>query len=549
MDAAELLVEALEREGVEYVFGYPGEENLHFLEAVGRSDQIRFVLTRHEQAAGFMAAAYGHLTGRLSVAMSTLGAGATNLMTAVAHAWLGEMPAIFLTGQKPIRDNRQGRYQLVDITEMMRPVTKTTRTIPSAAALPGIIAEAIHQALEYPQGPVHLELPADVAHDTTDQGELLAIRAAPQPDAPPSSIEHAAELIAAAERPLVLAGASANARLDVPPALQRFLDSNGLPFFTTWMGKGAATERGDQYVGTATMPGMDYVGCAIRHADLIISVGHNVMEKAPLMMTPDGAKVIHVHDFAATADVIWFPQHQVVGNMATTLGALTNHLDGTSRDSERFTRVARAQQASIARAAQETSYPFHPGRVVAQLRAALDDDDIVSVDNGIHKLWVARNYPAYRPRTTLIDSALGSMGPGLPAAIAAKLTKPASRVVAVTGDGGFMLNSQELETAVRLGTDLTVLIFNDAGLGMIRLKQHMDGYGPLGVDFANPDFVTYAAAYGAQGHRPESVDELDEVLASTAAGGVHVVDVGINDAANAAVMMEMADVDCDAATG
>jgi acetolactate synthase-1/2/3 large subunit len=451
---------------------------------------------------------------------------------------------VVITGQKPILDNRQGRYQLVDIPEMMRPVIKVSHTIPSAAALPGVVADAVHRALEFPQGPVHLELPADVAHDTSDEAGVLPMRPAPRPDAAPSTIDHAAELIGGAQRPLVLAGASANARLDVPPALQRFLDETGLPFFTTWMGKGAATERGDQYVGTATMPGMDFVGCAARHADLIVSVGHNVMEKAPFMMSPDGPQVIHVHDFPATADVIWFPQHQVVGNIASTLDGLTERLSGKEWNTESFTKIARAQQASIEMAGQDDSFPFHPGYVVARLREVLGEDDIVSVDNGIHKLWAARNYAAYRPRTTLIDSALGAMGPGLPAAIAAKMVSPGSRVVAITGDGGFMLNSQELETAVRLGLDLTTLVFNDAGLGMIRLKQQMDGYGTQGVDFANPDFVTYAASFGAHGHRPESAADLEKVLAATAEGGVHVVDLRINDGANGAAMMQMANIDC-----
>lgn len=546
MDTAELFVSALEREGVQYIFGYPGEENLHFVEAVRRSNQIEFVLTRHEQAAAFMAAAHGHLTGRPAVAMSTLGAGATNLMTGVAHAWLGEMPMIALTGQKPILDNRQGRYQLVDIPAMMRPITKTSQTIPSAAALPGIVAEAVHRALEFPQGPVHLELPADVAHDTSDAAAPLPIGPAGQPDAASVAIDRAAEMITAAERPLILVGASANARHAVPPALQRFVDETGLPFFTTWMGKGAGAERGDQYIGTATMPGMDYVGCAVRETDLIISVGHNVMEKAPFMMSSDGPEVIHIHDFAATADVIWYPQHQVVGNMATTLDALTERLRGATWNTTRLVAIGRAQQATVAMAAEMAGFPFHPGYVVSRLRSLLAEDDIVSVDNGIHKLWIARNYPAYQPRTTLIDSALGAMGPGLPAAIAAKLIRPESRVVVVTGDGGFMLNSQELETAVRLGTDLTVLVFNDGGLGMIRLKQHMDGYGTLGVDFGNPDLVTYAASFGAHGHRPESPEELDTALVAAASGGVHVIDIAIDDAANGAAMMQMSGIDCSA---
>ncbi len=549
MDAAELLINALEREGVEYVFGYPGDENLHFVEALRKSTRISFVLTRHEQAAGFMAAAYGHLTGKLAVAMSTLGAGATNLTTAIAHAWLGEMPMIALTGQKAVRDNREGRYQLIDVVDIMRPITKSARTIPSGASLPGIIAEAVHQALEYPQGPVHLELPEDIAHDEVPSTALLPIQTAPRPDAPTAAVDELAASISAAERPLILVGASANARLDVPPSLQRLIDQTGLPFFTTWMGKGAARESGDQYIGTATMPGMDYIGCAIQHSDLIVSVGHNVMEKAPFVMQPEGPPVIHVHEFPATADVIWFPQQQVVGNIATTLDGLTSRLGSSSWDMEGFRRVAAAQQASVEHNADDGSLPFKPQFVMRELRQALDPDDIVSVDNGIHRLWVARNYPALQPRTTLIDSALGAMGPALPAGIAAKLAFPDRRIVVVVGDGGFMMNGQELETAVRLGISLTVLIFNDAGLGIVRLRQASMGYGTFGVDFGNPDFVAYAEAFGAIGHRPKSGDDFHEILASTASSGVHVVDLEVDYSQNAELMMEMAGVDCASILG
>ena len=263
MNTAQQLLEALEKEGVSFVFGLPGDENLPFVEAVANSDQVSFVLTRHEGAAGFMAAAHGHLTGGLAVAMSTLGAGATNLETPVAHAWLAESPMLVLTGQKPILDNMQGKYQLVDVVGLMTPITKMSASVPSAAALPGLIAEAIHVALEYPQGPVHLELPMDVSAEPAGIHPLLEIGRADPALATEASLATAATLLQEAKRPLVLLGASANARQSVPPAVRDFLSATGIPFICTMMGKGVGDEMSDQFLGSAGMPGMGIPHCAV----------------------------------------------------------------------------------------------------------------------------------------------------------------------------------------------------------------------------------------------------------------------------------------------
>jgi len=549
MNTAEQLVEALEAEGVSFVFGYPGDENLPFVDAVAASDRLRFVLTRHEAAAGFMAAAHGHLTGRLAVAMSTLGAGATNLTTPVAHAWLAEMPMLVITGQKPILDNMQGRYQLLDVVDLMTPITKMSATVSSPSALPGLIAEAVHLALEYPQGPVHLELPVDISAEPVGVHPLLPIARAPQPEAPHDAIRSAAELLHAARRPLVLIGASANTRAGVPEAIRTFLSTSGIPFICTMMGKGVGDETSSQFLGSAGMPGMGHPHCAVQHSDLVLSVGHNVMEKAPFIMTPDDDRqVIHLHDSAATADTIWFPQHQVVGNMACSLGALTGRLEPSNHwDLDGYARIRDAAVAAVmAEPDDVTPGLVKPQHVARTIRASMGPHDIVSLDNGIHKLWMTRNYPALAPRTILVDSALGSMGPGVPAAIAAKLVYPDRRVLAVVGDGGFLMTGQEIETAVRLGIDLCVVIFNDGGLGMIRLKQQMDGHAVHGVDFTNPDIAAYAKAFGATGHSVEDADGLQEVLRGAfESGGVHVVDVPVDYTENAKLMMAMKTVDCD----
>ena len=548
VNTAQLLVKGLEAAGVRFVFGYPGDENLPFLEAVRESAGMQFVLTRHEAGAGFMAAAYGYQTGELAVAMSTLGAGATNMVTATAHAWLAEVPMLVVTGQKPILDNKQGRYQLIDVVEVLRPVTKRSSSISSPQALPGLLAEATQTALEYPQGPVHLELPLDISTQDATGLSLLAIDRPLTPYATPQSITRAAEMLTQAKRPLVLIGGGANTRAEASPAVRKLLANTGLPFIVTMMGKGVGDEASDDYLGTAGMPGMGFPHCALQHADLVLSIGHNVMEKAPFLMTETGPQVIHVHDFPATPDAIWFPQHQVVGNTAASIAALADELkDQNPWDLEGFKLIGAAMRKALMESADdETSFPIKPQFVAATVRAALGGDGILSLDNGIHKLWLTRNYPAFLPRTVMVDSALGSMGPGLPAAIAAKLANPQRRVAAVVGDGGLLQTVQELETAVRLGIDLTVLVFNDGGLGMIRLKQTMEGFGNYGVDFGNPDIAALATAFGASGHHLASGSELPALIDRTfAEGGVHVIDVPVDYGENPKMLMAMNMLDCE----
>lgn len=546
MNGAEQLTEALVAEGVKYVFGIPGDENLDFMEAIRKDGNIEFVLCRHEQAAGFMAAAYGRLTGELAVAMSTLGAGATNLTTAVAHAYLAAMPMLVITGQKAVRDNRQGQYQLVDVVDVMRPITKFSAKVPSGAMLGALARQAMMSALEGRQGPAHLELPDDVMID--DQlGPLVPCHHGDTPVPTSESIAKAAELIHGAKRPLIMVGGGTRAnRPEVATALRALIEKTQIPFVVTMMGKGVAEERGPLYVGTSIMPG-DYSNCAVQASDLILNVGHDVMEKPTFHMKPgDGRTVIHLNPFAAQGDNVYFPQHQVVGDMAAALEGLTAALEpNPTWDSGSMLAAAQAMQASIGRMATDSSAPAKQGYVIHELREFMGDKDILSLDNGIHMLWTTRNYGAYEPNTMLIDHALGSMGISLPAAIAAKLVHPERKVVVLTGDGGFMMNSQDLETAARLGLDLIVIIFNDTGLGMIRAKQMADGHGHYGVEFNNPDFVMYANSFGAHGHRLDDPSKFRALLdAAAEQGGVHVIDVPVDAKQNMALLKEMKSVDC-----
>jgi len=546
-NTSEQIVAALAAEGVEYVFGIPGDENLHFMEALRKDGRIKFILFRHEQAAGFAAAAYGRLTGKLAVAMATLGAGAMNLTTPVAHAYLAGMPMLAITGQKAERDNRFGQYQLVDVVDVMRPITKFAAKIPSGQMAGSLLRQAMMSALGGRQGPAHLELPEDVAKET-QLGPLVACRHGDSPVATQDSVVVAAELIRNASRPLIMVGGGTRAnRPDVAAAVRALIEKTQIPFVATMMGKGVANEDDPRYLGCSIMPG-DYPNCALQAADLILNVGHDVMEKPTLFMQPhDGRTVIHLNPFAAEGDIAYFPQAQIVGDMADALRRLTEQLEpNPAWDHDGFLRVGEAMQQSIQRSSVDTSFPAKQGHLIATLRDFMDDEDILSLDNGIHMMWATRNFNARQPNTMLIDHALGSMGISLPAAIAAKLVYPTRKVVVLTGDGGFAMNSQDIETAVRLGLDLIIVVFNDNGLGMIAMKQKADGYENYGVAFNNPDFVGFAHSYGATGHRLEDPAQFRGILNQAAeAGGVHIIDAPVDPRANMALMMEMRSVNCD----
>ncbi|AEI66295.1 acetolactate synthase large subunit [Corallococcus macrosporus] len=532
MKAADLFVKALEAEGVRSVFGLPGEENLDVIEAM-RAAGMRLVLTRHEQAAGFMAATYGRLTGRAGVVLSTLGPGATNLVTAAAYAQLGAMPMVMLTGQKPIKAGKQGHFQIVDVVGMMRPLTKLTRTLVSAEHVPSAVREAFRRAEEERPGATHLELPEDVAREQTDAA-LLAPSAQRRPVADEASIALAVEAIASARRPLLMIGAGANRKL-TSEMLRVFVDKTGIPFFSTQMGKGVVDESHPLWLGTAALSEGDFVHRAIEASDCIINVGHDVIEKPPFFMRDSRRTVVHLNFSSAAVDPVYFPQLEVTGDIANAVWRIGEGLGARARwDFTPFEKFRAGLEAQLAQGGDDDRFPIYPARLVAELRRALPDDGIVCLDNGMYKLWFARYYRTRRPNTLLLDNALATMGAGLPSAIAAKLVHPRRKVVAVCGDGGFMMNSQELETAVRLGLDLTVVVVRDDGYGMIRWKQGEMGLPDFGMALGNPDFVRYAEAYGAHGHRPTSATEFGATLARClASSGVHVIDVPIDYSDNA----------------
>lgn len=525
--ASDLFVAALKAEGVAYVFGIPGEENLDLLESL-RDSGITLILTRHEQAAGFMAATVGRLTGGTGVCLATLGPGATNLVTAAAYAQLGAMPMLMITGQKPIRSSKQGHFQIIDVVDMMRPLTKYTRQLVSGDAIPAAVREAFRRAAEERPGATHLELPQDVAGDTT-RAQVLAPAATRRPLAEDKAIARAAQALCQARRPLLMLGAGAN-RKTTARMLRHFVDTLGIPFFSTQMGKGVLDETDPLWLGTAALSDGDFVHRAIDASDCIINVGHDVIEKPPFFMRDDARTVIHVNYAGASVDAVYFPQIEVVGDIANAIWQLSQALTPQPHwDFSGFDRVRKALHAHLEERTTDNQFPMVCQQLVAELARALGPQDIVCLDNGLYKLWFARNYRCRTPNTLLLDNALATMGAGLPSAMAAALVRPGHKVVAVCGDGGFMMNSQELETAVRLGLDLVVIVLRDDAYGMIKWKQQHENYPGFGMDYGNPDFVKYAESYGARGHRPDSAPAFAQLLRTALdTPGVDVIDLPIS---------------------
>ncbi|WP_321312345.1 acetolactate synthase large subunit [Halarcobacter sp.] len=540
MKASDLFVKALENEGVEYIFGIPGEENLDFLESLRKSN-IKLILTRHEQGAGFMAATYGRLTGKVGVCISTLGPGATNFATAAAYAQLGGMPMMMITGQKPIKKSKQGRFQIVDIVGMMKPMTKYAKQVVNGNNIPSMVREAFKIATTERPGAVHIELPEDIAEEEVEEN-IYPVRPYKRPYADKTAILDAVKMIEKAERPLLLIAAGAN-RTRIGDALTNFVNETGIPFFSTQMGKGVIDENHKLCLSTAALSADDFIHCAIERADLIINVGHDVIEKPPFFMENEegSTKVLHVNFFPSEVDDTYFPQLDLIGDIAKNVEQMTNAISKQEHwDFDYYIRLADEIRTRLSKYFGDTRFPILPQKAVRTIRQTLDDKDIVTLDNGVYKIWFARNYRCAQPNTLLLDNALATMGAGLPSGMAAKMVNPDSKVVAVCGDGGFMMNSQEMETAVRLGLDLTVIILNDNAYGMIKWKQTGMGFDTYGLDLDNPDFVKYAESYGATGHRPQSCEEFEETLEKCVNGkGVHLIDLAVDYSLNHSILNEL----------
>ncbi len=533
--AADLLVECLEAEGCRYVFSVPGEETMDILDALSRSTAIRHITTRHEQGAAFMADVHGRLTGRCAVAMSTLGPGATNLLTGIADAFLDRAPMVAITGQVGSDKLHKEAHQLVDIVRMFEPVTKWSQRVERVDAIPEIVRKAFRVAEQAKPGPTHIELTEDRARMAPESGDRT--RPLPRqrtyfPEPPEAAIRRAAELFAAAKSPLILAG-NGVLRRRAAPALRAFAEALHVPVAMTFMGKGAIDDRDELSLMAVGLQARDHVLTGFDRADLVLSVGYDPVEYAPARWNPDGDKrIIHVDTQPAEVDAAYLPAAELVGDIDGTLRRLLAAIpprDPQGGERLRHGDLRRELLGDLERYREDDGWPIKPQKAIADLRRALGPSDIVVSDVGAHKVWIARLYQAYEPNTVIISNGFAAMGIGVPGAIAAKLVHPDRRVVAVVGDGAFLMNSQELETARRIGTNIVVVVWRDDGYGLIDWKQRNEFGHPFGVEFGNPDLVAYAESFGIAGFRPSSAADLyPTLLRALAVDGPAVVDVPID---------------------
>ena len=520
--AAQLLVRCLENEGIEYIFGIPGEENLAMMDALLDSSVI-FHATRHEQGAAFMADVYGRLTGKAAVCLSTLGPGATNLLTGVADANMDRAPLVAITGQAGRNRLHKESHQALDLVSLFRPVTKWNAQISMPEIVPEIVRKAVKVAQEEKPGATHIDFPEDVADMMVD-GIPIPIRddAVNRPAPTLETLEEAQALIEQAERPIIMAGNGVS-RARAGDALTAFVTEVNIPAATTFMGKGALSTKHPLSLCAVGLQSKDYVSAGFSQADLVICIGYDIVEYPPELWNPAGdKKILHIDMAPAEVDRAYNPDCEVVGDIAWTLKRL--HLLLKPKPATRIACELRdILVAEVHAGGQDDGFPVKPQRICFDLRQAMQNEDIVISDVGAHKMWLARMYFTREPNTCLISNGFASMGIALPGAIAAQLVYPQRTVVAATGDAGFLMNVQELETAVRLKTPIVVLIWNDSAYGLIKWKQ-MTQYGrPSHVDFGNPDFVALAESFGARGIRINAANELGPALEQARRSTVPVV--------------------------
>ncbi len=523
--AADLLVECLAAEGCQYVFSVPGEETMDVLDALSRENGVRHITTRHEQGAAFMADVHGRLTGRAAVAMATLGPGATNLVTGIADAFLDHAPMVAITGQTGLDKLHKESHQFVDIVRMLEPVTKWNQRIEQTGAVPEIVRKAFRVAeLEKP-GPTHIELPENLAAAAVE-ADLRPIQPTHTyfPEPTDEAIEHAARLLTASARPLVLAG-NGVLRRNASDEVRAFAKGLHVPVAATFMGKGAIDDRSHLSLMAVGLQARDHVLSGFDRADLVVAIGYDLVEYGPARWNPDGRKrIIHIDTQPAEVDAFYQPEVELIGDIEGSVrrllaAVMPSGIGGRTASERHATHETLVHQdlrtallEDLRAFEHDDGWPIKPQKAIADLRRALGPEDIVVSDVGAHKIWVARLYQAYEPNTVIISNGFAAMGISVPGAIAAKLVHPDRRVVALCGDGGFLMNSQELETARRVGANITVVVWRDDGYGLIDWKQRTEFGRPFGVEFGNPDFVAYAESFGIAGFRPSSAADLYPTL-------------------------------------
>lgn len=543
LNTAELLVKCLENEGVEYIFGLPGEENLDVLEAL-KNSSIKFITTRHEQGAAFMADVYGRLTGKAGVCLSTLGPGATNLMTGVADANLDGAPLVAITGQVGTDRMHIESHQYLDLVAMFAPVTKWNKQIVRPGITPEVVRRAFKTAQSEKPGAVHIDLPENIAAMPAD-GSPLPLDSQEKVYASYRTLNMAAAVISKAKNPLILAGNGA-IRANASEALTEFATALNIPVANTFMGKGVIPYTHPLALWAVGLQQRDLISCAFDRSDLIIAVGYDLIEYSPKKWNPDGKlPIIHIGMTPAEIDSSYAPVVEVVGDITDSLIDILKRADRQNKPTPVTAGLKTEIRADYETYANDTGFPIKPQKLIYDLRQVMGPEDIAICDVGAHKMWMARHYHSDCPNTCIISNGFAAMGIAIPGAIAAKLVHPDKRVVAVTGDGGFMMNCQELETALRVGTPFVTLIFNDGGYGLIEWKQ-LNYFGTSSfIKFGNPDFVKFAESMGLKGYRVESTQDLIPTLEEAFRQEVPtVIDVPVDYGENLRLSQKSGDLSC-----
>jgi acetolactate synthase-1/2/3 large subunit len=523
MKASDLLVKCLENEGVEYIFGIPGEETLDLMESL-RHSKIKFILTRHEQTAAFMADAYGRFTGKAGICVSTLGPGATNLLTGVGDAFLDAAPVVAITGQADLKRIHKESHQYINIVEMYESVTKWNGRIETPDVIPEMVRKAVKLAESEKPGPTHLELPENIASMTVNEmyaSMIPPIRARrSSPDR--QSLRKAADLIEAASFPVILAGHGV-VRKAANAQLQQFAEMLCIPVVTTFMGKGAVSAKSPSCIGSLGLANDRQIGDVFSRADLIIALGYGLVEYAPKNWNPKiDKRIIHIDFTSSEVDLHYVPEVEIVSDIRESIDLLQGMLS-TNKKSQCAIDLHNNFRDEFERIGAQKTWPVRPPQVLHSIRTVLGDSDILISDVGTCKFWAAKFYPVYTNNTFIMSNGFASMGFSLPTAIVAKLVHPDRKVVALSGDGGFMMNLQDLETAVRLKLNMVFVIFNDSSYNLIKWKSMKKFGASFGVDFTNPDFIKVAEGFGAVGMRLKSADEFELMLRDALTRDVPVI--------------------------
>jgi acetolactate synthase I/II/III large subunit len=508
VETAELMVQCLEQEGVSYVFGIPGEENIRFVKALD-SSSIEYVLARHEQAASFMAETFGRITGQAGVCSSTLGPGAINLLLGTADATTNSTPLVALSAQVSRSRSFKESHQNIDLVPMFAPATKWSALVPMPAAVPEMMRKAFKLAQAERPGAVYLAIPEDVeAEPVLPTLAPLRVNVPRSEDPSPTQIRRAVDVLRAARAPIVLAGHGA-ARDQASDALIRFVERVEIPVATTFHGKGVVPDDHPNALGAVGFMRHDYANFGFDAADVIVAVGYELQEFDPVRINPNrDKKILHVHRFPAEVDAHYDVEVGVLGEISRSLDALSNELDVCSSVVSEHQRIRSLLATELQQGREDDRFPLAPARIVADTRTALNRKDVVLVDTGALKMWMARLYPTYEPNTCLMSNGLSTMAWALPGAIGATLARPDARVLVATGDGAFLMNSQEIETGLRLGLPFVILVWVDNEYGLITWKMQLELGASKHTSFHNPDFVSYAQSFGAKGYRVEAADEL-----------------------------------------